>query len=130
MFFINTVTITLAFVQYLMNTNNDFDMVNFRQHLRNNIASWQNTSKIQYEIPPPPAELPPKPVLIEEKPIIKHNSTDNMCKICFSNQVNAMFTSCKHIGCCYGCAKNIQVRTGLCPFCRCKTSKVIQIYMM
>jgi hypothetical protein len=52
---------------------------------------------------------------------------DISCVVCFQNRRSVCFQPCNHVSCCAACANEI-MRTKICPVCRARIVRVVQVY--
>lgn len=61
-----------------------------------------------------------------EQPVTSSSTTvdNNICKICFANEYNSVFTPCGHIIACVKCASAMN----LCPVCQRPFKEILRVY--
>jgi len=63
----------------------------------------------------------------QDLPLSKQNR-ESLCKICISNDINAVFVPCGHSGCCYQCALSLEAEGSFCPWCGGSVLSVVKQY--
>ena len=54
---------------------------------------------------------------------------NNMCTVCVTNPINAVFTPCGHQSCCYQCYQKDPANFKKCHICRKRVRKTIRTFM-
>lgn len=80
-----------------------------------------------YEIEHNPFEDNITRKLSEEAIDSLNESTDNLCKICFGMEPDAIFMDCGHGGVCYECSLDVWKTTEECYLCRKEIKQVLQV---
>lgn len=107
--------------------------------------------QLQQPLPPTPAQHPqPPPIPQRSSQLQLHvqrfrlqqlqqqqqqvqpadkDELENLCKICFANDINAVMIPCGHLALCIGCAQSVKTsKSPLCPLCRVQITTVVQTY--
>ena len=89
------------------------------------LHNWVETDRVRYEhkrhFPNCPRAFDDPPV---ERSITENREERLTCKICMTNEINAVFLDCGHFVACIDCA----IRMDSCPICRDVVKRTIRIF--